>query len=70
MDQIPIAFIVDQNTTYTFEDDKHVQVRGTGAAEGLNKRQYTAHVFINASLECSTAYGNIDMIFRGTGKRI
>ena len=70
MDQIPMPFIVDQNTTFTFEDDEHVQVRGTGAAEGLNKRQYTAHVFINASLECSTSYGYIDMICRGTGKRI
>jgi hypothetical protein len=69
MDQIPMPFIVDQDKTFTTDDDDHCQVKGTGA-EGLNKRQYTAHVFINAGDTEETAQGYIDLICRGSGTRI
>ena len=42
-----IPFIDEQGSTLTHEDDDHIQVRGTGS-DGLTKRQYTAHIFINA----------------------
>ncbi len=37
---------------------------------GLNKRQYTAHVFINAGESEETSHGYIDLICRGKGTRI
>lgn len=69
MDQVPIPFIVEQGNTFTHEDDEHFQVRGT-RSEGLTKRQYTAHIFINAGDTQETTHGYIDMVCRGTGKRI
>ena len=69
MDQVLIPFIVKQGNTFTHEDDDHVQVRVTGS-EGLTKRQYTAHIFINAGDTQETTHGYIDMICCGTGKRI
>ena len=69
MDPVPMPFIVDQGTTYTEGNDKHVHIRGTGS-EGLTKRQYTIHIFVNAGLLHDSAYGYIDLVCRGTGKRI
>ena len=69
MDQIPMPFVVDQDTTFTTEDDEHVHVKGPGA-EGLNKRQYTAHVFINAGEKEENAHGYIDLVCRGKGVQI
>ena len=66
MDQVPMPFVVEQNDTYTEETDCHVHVRGVGS-EGLSKRQYTVHVFINAG---GTGNGYIDLICRGQGKRV
>lgn len=66
MDQIPMPFVVDQDTTFTTEDDEHVHVKGPGA-EGLNKRQYTAHVFINAGENEENTHGYIDLVCRGKG---
>ena len=36
MDQIPMPFVVDQDSTFTTDDDEHVHIKGTGA-EGLNR---------------------------------
>ena len=69
MDHIPMPFIVEQNDTYTEEDDEHVHVQGTGS-EGLTKRQYTVHVFINAGDSEENTHGYADMICRGKGTRI
>ena len=66
MDQIPMPFIVEQSDTYTEEDDENVHVRGTGS-EGLTKRQYTVHVFINARDTPENTHGYVDMICRGKG---
>ena len=66
MDQIPMPFVVDQDSTFTTEDDEHVHIRGTGA-DGLNKRQYSAHVFINAGNKEENTHGYIDLICRGKG---
>jgi hypothetical protein len=40
MDQVPLPFNVDQQTTFTMGDDSHMHIRGT-RADGLSKRQYT-----------------------------
>ena len=69
MDQVPMPFIVEQSDTYTEEGDEHVHVRGTGN-EGLTKQQYTVHIFINAGDSEDNTHGYVDMICRGTGKRI
>ena len=69
MDQIPIPFVVDQHSTFTLTDDEHVQVRIIGA-EGLNKCQYNAHVFINAALATEDAHRYVDVLCRGNGTRI
>ena len=47
MDQIRMPSVIDQDATFTTEDNEHVHIKGTGV-EGLNKRQYTVNVFINA----------------------
>lgn len=68
MDQIPLPFVVCQDTTFTTEDDSHVHIRSCGA-DGLTKRQYTVHLTSNAGEgENGLCYG--DLICRGTGKRI
>ena len=63
MDQIPMPFVVDQDSTFTTDDDEHVHVQGTGGG-GLNKQQYTAQVFISVGNSEETACGYIDLICR------
>ena len=58
-----------RDSTYTEEGNEHVHVRGTGN-EGLTKRQYIVHVFINAGDSEDNTHGYVDMIRRGAGKRI
>ena len=69
IDQIPMPFIVEQSDTYIGEDDEHVRVQGTGS-EGLTKRQYTVHVFINAGDTPENTHGYVDIICHGKGTRI
>ena len=70
MDQIPMPFIVDQSSSFTFEDDEHVQVRGTGAAEGFStkKKKDAAHDFVNTNSTSDNTYGHVDLICRGAGR--
>lgn len=68
MDQVPLPFVIDQNTTYTDAEDTHVHIRSPGA-DGLDKRQYTMHICVNAGTG-SDADGYIDMVARGKGTRI
>ena len=68
MDQVPLPFVVDQDTTYATHDDEHIQIRSCGA-EGLTKRQYTMHIFINAG-KGSDSCAYAELIARGQGKRI
>lgn len=42
----------------------HVHIKGA-SAEGLDKRQHTAHVFINDWELEGTFYGYIDLTYRG-----
>ena len=69
MDQIPMPFIVDQNNTFTDASDEHVHVQGTGS-EGLTKRQYTVHIFINAGNTREQTHGYLDLICRGKGNKV
>jgi len=69
MDQIPMPLIVKQSDTYTEENDEHIHIRGTGS-EGLTKRQYKVHGFINAGDTPENTHGCVDMVCRGKGTRI
>ena len=56
VDQVPLPFIVNQDSTYTLDDDDDVQIAGTGKGD-LRKRQFTMNVYVNAgenscALEC------------------
>ena len=64
-----MPLIVEHSDTYTEEGHENVHVRGTGS-EGLTKRQYTVHVFINDGDTPENTHGYFDMIFRGKGTRI
>jgi hypothetical protein len=64
-----MPFIVHQNTTFTTEHNENAHIQGN-ATEGLNKYQYTAHIFINAGEFEDTAHDYIDLICRGKGTYI
>jgi len=59
----PLPFVVDQNKTYTFDGDDHVHICIPGC-DGLDKCQYTMHIFVNAG-EDDKSDGYIDMIAIG-----
>jgi hypothetical protein len=42
-----LPFVVDQDSTFTVNDDDDVQIKGTGTGD-LRKRQFTMHLFCNA----------------------
>ena len=69
MDQIPMPFIIGEDTKIVTEDGKHAHIKGTGV-EGLNKQQYTVHLFINVNNNGESAHGYIDMVCRGKGTLI
>ena len=46
MDQIPMLFVVNQDSTFTTHDEEHVHIKGTGSV-GLNMWQFFVHVFLN-----------------------
>ena len=66
-DQVPLPFIVDQDHTYTTEDDEHPQIKAQ--SEALRKRQFTMHVVTNAGTG-ERAHGWVDLVCKGTGTRI
>jgi hypothetical protein len=68
MDQVLLPFVIDQNTTHAVDGEEHIHIRSPGA-DGLDKRQYTMHIFSNAGCG-DKADGYIDMIARGKGTRI
>jgi hypothetical protein len=68
MDQVLLPFVIDQNTTHAVDGEEHIHIRSPGA-DGLDKRQYTMHIFSNAG-RGDKADGYIDMIARGKGTRI
>ena len=47
MDQVPLPFVVSQDSTFTTEDDSDVHIAGTGKGN-LRKRQFTMHIYVNA----------------------
>ena len=47
MDQVPLPFVVSQDSTFTTEDDSDVHIFGTGKGD-LRKRQFTMHIYVNA----------------------
>jgi hypothetical protein len=63
MDQVPLPFIVNMDSTYTTDDDKDRQVAGTGKAD-LRKRQFTKHIYMNAA-EGDKRDGYVELICKG-----
>jgi hypothetical protein len=68
MDQVPLPFVVEQERTFTSHDDAHVHIRSCGA-DGLTKRQYTMHIFVNAG-EGQDGVCYVELIARGKGQRL
>ena len=46
MDQVPLPFVVNQESTYTVDSDVNVHIKDP--SEALRKRQFTMHLFVNA----------------------
>lgn len=46
MDQVPLPFVVSQESTYTTENDQNVHI--SAPSDALRKRQFTMHIFCNA----------------------
>ena len=67
MDQVPLPFVVNQDYTYTIEDDKDVHI--SAPSESSSKRQYTMHVVVNAG-DADKREGYVDIVAKGKGKRI
>ena len=49
MDQVPLPFVVNQETTYTLDSDNDVHIAGHGKGD-LRKRQFTLHIYVNAGV--------------------
>jgi len=67
MDQVPLPFVVNQDYTYTEQDDKTIHVKSP--AEALRKRQFTMHIVMNAG-RGNNKCGYIDLVAKGKGLRI
>ena len=46
MDQVPLPFVVNQESTFTDENDKYVHM--SAPSDALRKRQFTMHVIYDA----------------------
>ena len=62
MDQVPLPFAVSQDNTYTTGDDNDVHI--AAQSDGLRKRQFTMHIYINAG-RGDFADGYVELICRG-----
>ena len=63
MDQVPLPFVVSQDSTYTIDEDTDVQVAGHGKGD-LRKRQFTMHIMMNSG-EGELRDGYVELICRG-----
>ena len=63
IDQVPLPFVVSQDNTFTFDDDKDVHIAGHGKGD-LRKRQFTMHIVVNAG-EGEDRDGYIELICKG-----
>jgi hypothetical protein len=63
VDQVPLPFIVSQDSTYTLGDDMDIQVSGHGKGDP-RKRQFTMHIVMNAGVGFLRD-GYIELICRG-----
>ena len=63
MDQVPLPFVVSQESTHTTGDDDDVHVSCPN--EALRKRQFTMHVFCNAG-EGEKRDGYVALVCKGS----
>jgi len=61
MDQVPLPFVVSQDNTCTTGDDDDVHI--AAQSDGLRKRQFTMHIYINAG-RGDFADGYVELICR------
>ena len=66
-DQVPLPFVVEQDYTFTTNDDTHPHIRAP--SETLRKRQFTMHIVTNAG-EGDKAHGWVDLVCKGKGTRV
>jgi DDE superfamily endonuclease./Tc5 transposase DNA-binding domain. len=66
MDQVPLPFVVNQDSTFALSDEENVH---KCPSEALKKRQFTMHVVVNAG-RGEKKFGWVDLVAKGTGKRI
>ena len=67
MHQVPLPFIVNQEDTFTMDDDNDVNIKCP--KEALRKRQFTMHQVVNAG-KGDKAHGWCSMVYRGAGNRM
>ena len=67
MDQVPLPFVVNQEYTYTANEDSNIHI--TCPAEALRKRQFTMHVVVNAGIG-EKREGYVDVVCKGGVKRL
>jgi hypothetical protein len=67
MDQVPLPFVINQDSTFALGDEENVHIKCP--SEALKKRQFTMHVVVNAG-RGEKKYGWVDIVAKGTGKRI
>ena len=64
MDQVPLPFVVSQDTTFTTHTDTDVHIHRTGKGERLRKRQFTMHIYMNVG-EGDKRDGYVELICLG-----
>jgi len=66
-DQVPLPFVVEQEYTFTMDDDAHPHINAP--SEALRRCQFTMHVVTNAGVG-EKAHGWVDFVCRGKGTRV
>ena len=62
-DQVPLPFVISQESTYTNQEDSDVHIAGHGKGD-LRKRQFTMHIYVNAGVG-DQRDGYIELICKG-----
>ena len=66
MDQVPLPLVVNQESTFTDENDKDVNM--SAPSDALRKRQFTMHVICNAREKVDDRDGCTVLICKGSAK--
>ena len=64
MDQVPLPFVVNQESTFTDENDKDVHI--SASSDALRKRQFTMRIVCNAGENVDDRDGHTVLIWKGS----